>query len=142
MTFEEKNTWIYAVVTVCSFAVYVAVILGRAHGMPFHHVPYVAPMLWSIGGGVAASILGHIAVGIAWPEDCDKKDQRDRDIQQFGDLIGMSFVVVGGLAALVLSMVRADHFWIANAVYLGFVLSALLGSAAKLCAYRRGFPAC
>jgi hypothetical protein len=43
------------------------------------------------------------------------------------------------VAALVLAMAEADHFWIANAVYLAFVLSALLGSAAKIVAYRRGF---
>ena len=31
-------------------------------------------------------------------------------------------------------------FWIANAVYLGFVLSAVVGSVAKVVAYRRGLP--
>jgi NADPH:quinone reductase-like Zn-dependent oxidoreductase len=36
-------------------------------------------------------------------------------------------------------MAEFDHFWIANAVYLAFVLSALLGSTAKVIAYRRGF---
>ena len=38
-----------------------------------------------------------------------------------------------------LTMAELDYFWIANAIYLAFVLSALLGSMAKLMAYRHGF---
>jgi hypothetical protein len=57
-----------------------------------------------------------------------------------GDVsFGRSFVVVGGVAALLLAMTAADHFWIANVIYLTFVLSAVLGSVAKIVAYRRGF---
>jgi cell division protein FtsW (lipid II flippase) len=96
-------------------------------------------MLWTIGAAIAASIVGHIVVAIAWPKDADKKDQRDKEINRFGDYIGQSFVVIGAVAALVLSMAEVDHFWIANVIYLAFVLSALLGSTAKIVAYRRGF---
>jgi hypothetical protein len=142
MTSEEKNIWMYAVVAACSLGVYLAIILGRAQGVPLREVAYVAPMLWTIGSAIVASILGHIAVAIAWPEDCGKKDQRDREIHRFGETIGMSFVVIGGVAGLALSMAEVDHFWIANAIYLGFVLSALLGSVAKIVAYRRGFQSC
>ena len=38
-----------------------------------------------------------------------------------------------------MAMAEADHFWIANVIYLAFVLSAILGSIAKIVAYRRGF---
>lgn len=139
MSFEEKNTWIYAVVTVGAFAAYLATILGRAQGTPLAEVPYVGAMLWAIGGAIAASIVGRIVVAIAWPKDADKSDQRDKEINRFGEYIGQSFVVIGGVAALVLSMAEVDHFWIANAVYLAFVLSALLGATAKIVVYRRGF---
>lgn len=139
MSFEEKNVWIFAVVTVGAFGTYVVTILGRAQGTPLTEVPYVGAMLWTIGGAIAAAILGRIVVAIAWPRDADKSDQRDKEINRFGDYVGQSFVGVGAVAALVLAMAEADYFWIANAVYLAFVLSALLGSAAKIVAYRRGF---
>ncbi|WP_326586172.1 hypothetical protein [Streptomyces sp. NBC_01294] len=71
----------------------------------------------------------------------EDQDQRDREIHHFGEYIGQSFVVIGGVAGLVLAMAEVDQFWIANAIYLAFVLSALLGSAAKIVAYRLGFPA-
>ena len=37
-----------------------------------------------------------------------------------------------------MAMARWDYFWIANVIYLGFVLWAVAGSAVKLVAYRRG----
>jgi hypothetical protein len=142
MTFEERNTWVYAVVTSVAYGAYLTIVLGRAQSTPLTEVPYVRVMLCTIGAAILASILGHIAVGIAWPRDCGKTDERDREIHRFGEYIGQSFVVIGGVAALGLSMAEVDHFWIANAIYLGFVLSALLGSAAKLVAYRRGLQLC
>ena len=39
----------------------------------------------------------------------------------------------------VMAMAELDYFWIANLIYLAFVLSAILGSVAKIVAYRRGF---
>jgi hypothetical protein len=39
-----------------------------------------------------------------------------------------------------MAMAELPHFWIANVIYLGFVLSAVLGSTLKIVAYRRGLP--
>jgi hypothetical protein len=139
MSFEEKNTWVFAVVTVVAFAAYLATILGRARDVPLAEVPYVGAMLWTIGAAIGAAIVGRIVVAVAWPKDADRSDQRDKEIYRFGEYIGQSLVVAGAGVALVLAMAEVDHFWIANELYLAFVLSALLGSAAKLVAYRRGF---
>lgn len=140
VAFEEKRAWIMGVVAVASYAVYVALVLGRAgDGVPLAEVPYVAPLLWTVGGSVAASILLHIAVAIASPGEASVKDQRDREIGRLGEYTGQSFLVIGAVTALILSMASAGRFWISNAIYLGFVLSAVLGSLVKLAAYRRGF---
>ncbi|MFD0568152.1 hypothetical protein ACFQ0T_01255 [Kitasatospora gansuensis] len=48
-------------------------------------------------------------------------------------------MVIGSIVGLILAMTEQDRFWIANAIYLAFVLSAILGSAAKIAAYRVGF---
>jgi hypothetical protein len=139
MSFEEKNTWVYALVSVGAFAAYLVTILGRAQGVPVSEVPYVGAMLWSIGAAIVASIVGRIVIAVVWPRDADRTDQRDKEIYRFGEYVGQWFVAIGAVAALVLAMVEVDHFWIANELYLAFVLSALLSSAAKLVAYRRGF---
>lgn len=44
-----------------------------------------------------------------------------------------------GWRHLVLPMAEVAHFWIANAVYPAFVLSAVLASLAETGAYRCGF---
>jgi hypothetical protein len=140
MSFEERNTWVDAVISLVAYGAYLAVVLGRAQGVPLAEVPYVGTMLWTIGAAIAASIVGRIVVAVAWPRDADKRDERDREVYRFGEYVGQWSVAAGAGTALVLAMVEVDYFWIANAIYLAFVLSALLSSAAKLVAYRRGFP--
>jgi hypothetical protein len=139
MSFEEKSAWIMGVVAVGSYAVYLAIVLGLAGSTPLTEVSYVAPLLWTVGSSIAVSIALHAVVGISSPRDAGKKDQRDREIYRFGEYIGQSFVVIGGVAALLMAMAELEHFWIANVIYLTFVLSAILGSVAKIVAYRRGF---
>ncbi len=139
MSFEEKRSWIMLVTAVGGYATYLAVILGRANGAPLSTVDYQWPLLWTIGAAILASIVAVIVVSIAAPRDAGRKDQRDREINRFGEYVGQSFVVLGALVALLLAMLSADRFWIANAIYLSFVLSALLGAATKIVAYRRGF---
>ncbi|WP_330294617.1 hypothetical protein [Streptomyces sp. NBC_00503] len=140
MAFEEKRAWIMGVVAIAGYAVYLVLLLGRAgEGVPLAEVPYVAALLWTVGGAIAASILLNIAVGVLSPREAATKDERDREIGRRGEYAGQSFLVIGAVAALILSMAGADRFWISNAIYLGFVLSAVLGSAVKLAAYRRGF---
>ncbi|MFD9224746.1 hypothetical protein ACFWDI_33205 [Streptomyces sp. NPDC060064] len=139
MPFEEKSAWVMGVLAVSTYAGYLVVILGRTGDAPLVEVSYVATLLWALGISIAASIVLHMLIAMFSPKDARKKDQRDREINRFGEHIGQSFVVIGGVAALGMSMAELDYFWIANAVYLAFVLSAILGSTAKIVAYRRGF---
>jgi hypothetical protein len=127
------------VVAVGSYSVYLAIVLALAGSTPLTEVSYVAPLLWTVGSSIAASIALHAVMGISSPRDAGKKDQRDKEIYRFGEYIGQSLVVIGGVAALLMAMAELDHFWIANVIYLTFVLSAILGSVAKIVAYRRGF---
>jgi len=140
MASEEKRAWIMVVVSVCAYGAYLAIILGRAGSTPLTEVAYVAPLLWSVGASILASIVLFIAASMASPADIGKKDQRDRDIHRYGEYVGQFFLVAGAIAALVMAMAELDHFWIANVLYLGFVLQAVLGSTLKIIAYRRGLP--
>src|SRR3954447_5448377 len=134
---EEKRAWILGVAAIVSYAVYLVVILGRAGERPLAEVPYVATLLWTVGASIVASIVLSILAAVISKDG--GKDQRDREIGRFGEYVGHSFVVIGAVAALLLALAEAPHFWIANAVYLAFTLSAILGSTARIFAYRRGF---
>ena len=41
---------------------------------------------------------------------------------------------------MLMAMARWEPFWIANVLYLCFVLSVVLGSVTKVVVYRRGLP--
>jgi hypothetical protein len=79
-------------------------------------------------------------------QDDDRNGQPERQPQERrpgqGDLpvrrVRERFIVAGAGAALIMAMAKLDYFWIANVIYLGFVLWAVAGSVVKLVAYRRG----
>lgn len=137
MSLEERLTWVQGVIAVGGYAVYLVLLFGRSSG-DLAATPYADLMLWTIGGAIVAGILGAIVVSILTRSQA--KDARDREIYRRGEAVGSAFVVVGALSALVLSWFEADHFWIANAIYLCFVLSGILGFIAKSTMYRRGLP--
>ena len=140
MTHEEKRAWIRLVITALSYAVYVAVVLGRAEGRALAEVPYAAPLLWSIGLSIVVSIVVEIAIGIANPRASREKDVRDRQIGRFGEYVGQAPLIIGATAALGMALAGWDRFLIANMIYLGFVVSAILGTTTKIVLYRRSFP--
>ena len=138
MAFEEKQAWALAVIALAGYAVYVVLVLNGADGRPLAEAPYVGALLWTILFGIVAGIVSGIWFGIASRGDGLQADDRDREIGRLGDHVGQSFVVIGGVSAMVLAMLEAPYFWIANVLYLCFVLSAVLGSLAKIALYRRG----
>ncbi|MDQ0680315.1 hypothetical protein QFZ30_003697 [Arthrobacter pascens] len=80
MSFEEKSAWIMGVVAAGSYAVYLAIVLGLAGTVSLAEIPYVAPLLWTIGASIGVSIALHALIGIFSPREAGRKDQRDREI--------------------------------------------------------------
>lgn len=141
MSYEEKGTLSFLVVAVVAYGVYLWLVLPELlGGAPVEQVDYAIPMLWTIGGAIVAGIVGRVAIAVANPSEEHTADVRDKQIDRAGEQVGNSLVAIAAIGALVLAMLQVHWFWIANAIYLGFVLSAVLGSMAKLAMYRRGVP--
>jgi hypothetical protein len=140
MTHEEKRAWIRLVVAALGYSAYVAIVLSRADGRALPGVPYASALLWTVGGAIVASIVAETVMAIAVPGASRAKDVRDREIGALGDRVGQSFVVIGAVAAMLMAMADWDGFWIANVIYLCFVLSAILGGITKVIVYRGAFP--
>lgn len=142
MAYEERNVWAGLIVSLIAVGVYVVLVLQQADGGPLTDVDWVPLMLWTIGGGIVATI----AVSIVWgllagmrdPDSGGKSDQRDRDIAQMSTRVGQAFLVIAGLGVIVLCAFEADWFWIAHAMFFGFALSSIIGGVASVVAYRRG----
>ena len=150
MSFKEKMTWVYGVVTLAVGVAYLAVVGSMLDGTPVSEIDYQWWLLGAIGVSIAATIIGTIGVAIATAisaeitgegsaDDIDREDERDRGIDKRGELVGYYVTSVGVVAALALAMLREDQFWIANTLYVGCLLGALAGTIAKIVFYRRGF---
>jgi hypothetical protein len=141
MSYEEKGTWLFGAIAVFGYTTYLVLLVPQLFAAPVEEIGYQLPMIATIGGAIVVGILGGIVLGITSPKEAGVADVRDKQINRFGEQVGQSFIVIGALGALVLSLLELHWFWISNALYLGFVLSGILSVIAKLFAYRRGFHA-
>lgn len=163
MSYEERGTWVYLLVSLGVYAAYVIVVLSQAAD-PITETVYQVPLLWSIGAAILASIVLRIVVEIgagvargvgdevakeiesrtgAKTErravDPYRADARDREIDRLGTQRTWIVVAAGALAAMLMALAEWPFFWIANVIYLGFVLQAVSSGIVKLVLYRRGF---
>ncbi len=150
MPFEERITWVDLVVTVVVPTVYLITMLRRLGEVSAADIAYRRPLLLALGISVGLTIAGSILVEIGAnisatlksqgaSNSTDRKDERDKTIARHGDLIGFYVASAGMAGVLALVMLEYEYFWIANALYLSFVISSLVGSIVKLIAYHRGF---
>ncbi len=158
MSFEEKTTWVAALVTLIVTVWYTSVVRGLMVGVPVAEIAYQKPLLIAVGATIVMTIVGAIvtAIGTAIGSavtaeitgersaedavgDIGRTDERDKDINRRGELIGYYVSSAGVVGVLVLAMLRYDQFWIANALYLSFALGTFVASVTKIVTYRRGF---
>ena len=139
MSAEEIRAWIMVLVTIIAYPIYLLIILGRADNAGLAQVEYGSAMIGTIGISVAVSIVLNILAAIFTPGSTSKKDPGEREINRVGEFVGQGWVVLAAVGALAMSIYEVKYFWIANALYFGFTLSASFGSITKIVAHRRGF---
>jgi NADH:ubiquinone oxidoreductase subunit 6 (subunit J) len=140
MTFREKSNWVVLVVAVPTLLVYAALVVPQVLGEQLGEVSWVQPMILAIVGFVVANILGNVVAAASNPREADVSDERDREIDRFGERVGSWLMIAGAIAGLALAMAMADQFWIANAIFLGGMAASIVGSVAKIAAYRGWLP--
>jgi hypothetical protein len=138
MSYEEKGAWVYLGTSGAAYAVYLVIVLGRLASTPVAQVPYASVLLWTTVASILAATVGRTLVETARPSDSRRADVRDKEIRRFGEYASRWFIVAGAAAGFFMALAKWDYFWIANVIYLGFVLWAVVGSAVRLVAYRRG----
>jgi hypothetical protein len=150
MSFKEVTAWVNAAVTLVAGVVYFAIVGARLDGGPVSEIDYKWWMIGAVGVTIVATIVGTIIMAIATAikveitgqgsvDEIEREDERDKNIDRRGELVGYYVSSVGVLAALVLAMWRQDQFWIANALYLFLLIGSVASASAKIVFYRRGF---
>jgi hypothetical protein len=139
MAFLEKSNWVVLLVGVPTLLIYAALVVPQVLGKPIAEISWVGPMIFAIATFIVANVLGNVVAAASNPGEADKNDERDREIDHVGERVGNWLIIAGSIAALVLAMTGADHFWIANAIFLGGIAGALLSSVTKVAAYHGSF---
>ena len=67
MSVSEKRAWIMALVTMVAYAIYLAIVVGRAGSGTLAHVPYAWTLVWSVVGAIPVDrvIAEGTVVGLA-----------------------------------------------------------------------------
>jgi hypothetical protein len=149
MTFEEKTTWVTVVVGFLVPLAYFAAVLPQLGDSPAADIAYQRTLVVAVAVSIVLTIVGTIAMAIASAigaeirepgsaDDIGRTDERDTLISRRGDVVGYYVASTGAVIALIVTMLEYDHFWIANTLYLAFVVAGLASGITKLWAYRRG----
>ena len=129
----------YAATVLALPVIYFATILGQLQTTAATDIDYQGRLLAAVGATIALTIAAMIGIGIASPEEAGKSDQRDKEINRLGEYVGGATLGIGMIVPFGLALAEVAHFWIANAMFLVFVVAGLVGTIVKLIAYRRGF---
>lgn len=142
MVYHERAAWAGLIASIVTIAGYALIMLGRIDVTDLDSVDWFPPMLWTIGAGIVVTIVitigWGIVAGIRDRDSATTTDIRDRDISRMGGRVEQAFVVIAGLGVIALCAVGAHVFWIANTMFAGFAIAALVGGIARVIAYRRG----
>ena len=137
MTFEEKSTWVILATMTLVYGWYFATVAGQLGGADVGDIDYQGLMLATVGIVVVIAVVGTILITIAGGGD-DSKDERDKAINRYGEYIGGFVLAAGALGGMLLAMIEVEHFWVANTLLAGLVLSEITSNITKLVLYRRG----
>lgn len=138
MTWEEKSTWLTGASLLAVTIWYFTATLGELGTTPVEAISYQWRLIVMVVVSVALIVVGSIVVAIANPKAAGRADERDVQINRFGEYVGGYVLGTGMVVALMLTMVEFDHFWIAQAIVVTLVVSEFVTIATKLLAYRRG----
>ena len=139
-SFEEKSTWTMLLTMLVVYGWYFMQVtrsLSNAGGV-VGNVDYRDIMLATVMLLVIILVVAHTAIGVLAPKEADLRDERDRQINRVGEYIGGYVAAGAALTGMGMAMYEQPHFWIANAILLGLVLSEVVSCTAKLILYRRG----
>ncbi len=136
MSFEEKMAWVTGTAVAICWGWYATIAAMNLSSPDFIESGYIKPIVVSVVASIIIIIAGIITLVVMSPKEAGEADERDRDIERFGNYVGQFALSTAALGALALALARFDHFWIANLIYLGLVLSEVVTSIARIVAYR------
>jgi hypothetical protein len=120
---------------------YLAIVLTRVFtdNVSFTKVAWQGPMLLVVG--IAGAIYG-VGYGVArFRHHAAIEDERDKEIQRYGESINGGLVGLTVAVSIVLLALNVEPFWVAQNLFLGSWFASFVSGAGRVAAYREGIPA-
>ncbi len=138
MNFQEKSTTLMTAAMALVYGAYFLA-LWHWHGVaPLDEVAYQPLLIAAIVPLIILAIVGHTLIALFEPREAGIEDERDRQIALHGERVGGMMMGVTMFFGIVLAMLETHHFYVANALMLGWVLAEILEGLTKIVLYRRG----
>lgn len=138
MNYQEKSTTLMTAAMMLVYGVYFFII-WRWHGaVPLEEIAYQPLLMAAVIPLIMFAVAGHVLIALFNPREASVEDERDRQIALYGERAGGMMLGVTMFCGIVLSMLDTHHFYVANALMLGWVLAEILEGLTKIVLYRRG----
>ncbi len=138
MTFIEKSTLTTTLLLVVVFGAYFPLVLGVA-ASPDRQGAFTGLFILATILLTSLAAGSHIVLAVLCRREANSaRDERDQLIALRSARLGGYILAVGVFAGIVLAMLDAAAFWIAQALVAAWVLAEVSEGISKLLQYRRG----
>lgn len=138
MRFPEKSAWMMAVTVVVGYGCYLAGVMGQLDGASVAGIDYQLTAVVAAVSVVALVAVSHLALAATGPTSSKGDFSGGAAIKRYARSTSGVVVSAAAVIAMVLAMVEADYFWIANVILAGLVAAELAAAGSEILIYRRG----
>lgn len=139
MTFIEKSTLATTLLLVVVFGAYFALVLGPVAASPDRQGAFTGLLVAATVVLTILAVVSHIVLALLFRSQANAgHDERDRLIALRSERLSGYILAVGMFTGVVLAMLDAAAFWIAQALLAAWVIAEVTEGTSKLIQYRRG----
>lgn len=139
MTFIEKSTLATTLALVVVFGAYFALVLGPVAASPDRQGAFTGLLVQATVALTILAVVSQIVLAVLFRTQASTgQDERDRYIALRSERLSGYMLAVGMFAGVVLAMLDAAAFWIAQALLAAWVIAEVAKGTSKLILYRRG----
>lgn len=117
---------------------YLTSVIDQLDGSPVADVGYETTAVMASIAVVVLSAVSHIVLAVTGSAGSRSNQTGATAIKRYARSHGAAVVAAASVLGMVLAMVEADHFWIANVILAGLVIAEVTSAGSEILLYRRG----
>lgn len=138
MPFHQKSAITMASILIVVYGVYFASMGRWLTVTPAEDIPYQPFLVIATIPLAILAAVSHIVLALFNPREANAFDERDRQVTLRGEQVGGYVLATGVFFGIVLAMVEAPYFFVANTLLLAWVLAQVSEYLVSAVLYQRG----